>query len=159
MFSADLSWTEPDTEKIGQRRERKARESSGTAGSIMTNTSSRSSRSGDRDTWWTLGLKKALSPNTSRPKSRRSTSSQKTVQTNTKKLELRLPSSLKDPVLQPSWTYASTLSPTLPSGASFDLPTNDVPELEGDTSSGRTNSTEPRPTRKWRIVVWGLCPC
>ncbi|KAF2034931.1 hypothetical protein EK21DRAFT_97134 [Setomelanomma holmii] len=154
MFSADLSWTEPDTEKVGERRQRKARERSSTSNSIKTSASSRSSISGERELWWTSGLKKAkdLKPNILiRPSSHRSNNSKKTTRTTPKKPELpnlKLPNSLKDPALQPPWTYATTLSHTLPSGAHFDLPVHEVPELEGDTSSGRTVSTEARFSRK-----------
>lgn len=142
MFSADLSWTEPNVEKVGERRERKARERSST-GSIKTASSSRSSVSADRELWWTSGLKKAkgLQSSVLRPSSHRSTNSHKTTRSPPKELELQLPDGLKDPTRQPSWTYATTLSPTLPSGATFDLPVDEVPELEGDSSSRRTTST------------------
>jgi hypothetical protein len=150
MFSADLSWTGPDTEKVGERRERKARERSSTANSIKTSTSSRSSVVAGRELWWSSGLKKAkgIKSNILRPSSHHSTKSQTTIRSDRKKLEIQLPHNLKDPTLQPHWTYASTLSPTLPSGAPFDLPVHEVPELEGDSSSRRTNSTEARFSRK-----------
>lgn len=143
MFSADLSWTEPNVEKVGERRERKARERSSTAGSIKTSSSSRSSLSADRELWWTSGLKKAkgLQSSILRPSSNRSTNSPRTTRFAPTNLDLDLPQGLKDPTLQPSWTYATTLSPTLPSGAPFDLPVHEVPELEGDSSSRRTTST------------------
>ncbi|CAO2650454.1 Nn.00g017460.m01.CDS01 [Neocucurbitaria sp. VM-36] len=154
MFTADLSWSDPHTEKIGERRERKARERSTTAGSVKTSLSSRSSISVDRELWWTSGLKKAKSikPNLLRPMTSRS-SSQKTVHANPKKPDLKLTNDFKDPTLQPGWTYSSTLSQTLPSGASLDLPEYEVPELEGDTSSRRTDSTGPRLShdRRWEI--------
>lgn len=153
MFTADLSWSDPMVEKVGERRERKARERASTAGSFKTTTSSRSSISADRELWWTSGLRKAkgLQSNILRPSSNRSTSSQKTTRSVPKRSDLELPHSLKDPTLQPSWTYASTLSHTLPSGAPFDLPIDEVPELEGDTSSRRTASTEMRFSRKWNM--------
>jgi hypothetical protein len=152
MFTADLSWTGPDTEKVGERRERKARERSITAASIKTSSSSRNSSYVDRELWWTSGLKKAkgIRSNILRPSSHRSSSSDTTIaRPNPKKLEIQVPHSLRDPTLQPAWTYETTLSPTLPSGASFDLPVHDVPELEGDTSSRHTNSTEPRFSREY----------
>ena len=154
MFSADLSWTDPSVEKVGERRERKARERSSTAGSIKT-TSSRSSISADRELWWTAGLKKArgLQSNLRRPSSTRSTDSQKLKRPVSKKLDVKVPDSLKDPTLQPPWTYATTLSPKLPSGAPLDLPVHEVPELEGDTSSRRTTSTEARFSRKYFILA------
>ncbi|KAF1915042.1 hypothetical protein BDU57DRAFT_595683 [Ampelomyces quisqualis] len=149
MFSADLSWSTPNTETVGQRRERKAQERSSTSGSIRTVSSSRSSIVVDRDLWWTSGLKKAKGIRFTilQPSSHHSSNSQRTVHSETNSLEL-LPEDLKDPTQQPPWTYASTLSPTLPSGASFDLPVHEVPELEGDLSSRRTNSTEARFSRK-----------
>ncbi|KAH7080453.1 hypothetical protein BKA63DRAFT_407027 [Paraphoma chrysanthemicola] len=150
MFTADLSWADPGTEKVGERRERKARERSSTTNSIKTSTSSRSSISGDRELWWTSGLKKAkdLKPSILRPMSQRTTNSQTTTRSNSKKSASKPTHSLKDPALQPPWTYATTLSPTLPSGGQFDLPLNEVPELEGDTSSGRTASTDARFSRE-----------
>jgi hypothetical protein len=150
MFSADLSWTDPNVEKVGERRERKARERSSTASSIKTTTSSRSSVSADRELWWTSGLKKAkgLQTNILRPSSNRSSASQRVTRSNPRKLDLKILPTLKDPTLQPPWTYATTLSPTLPSGAPFDLPVHDVPELEGDSSSRRTTSTEARFSRE-----------
>ncbi|KAH7095893.1 hypothetical protein FB567DRAFT_42935 [Paraphoma chrysanthemicola] len=155
MFSADLSWTDPGTEKVGERRERKARERSSTTNSIKTSTSSRSSISGERELWWTSGLKKAkdLKPSILRPTSQRTTNSQTTTRSNSKKSAPKLTHSLKDPALQPPWTYATTLSHTLPSGGQFDLPLNEVPELEGDTSSGRTASTDARFSldRRWEV--------
>jgi len=158
MFSADLSWTEPNVEKVGERRERKARERSSTAGSIKTTSSSRSSISADRELWWTSGLKRAkgLQSSVLRPSSNRSTNSQRHPQYAQKNLHLELPQGLKDPTLQPSWTYATTLSPTLPSGAPFDLPVHEVPELEGDSSSRRTTSTS-TDTRFSREQIIGAC--
>jgi hypothetical protein len=155
MFTADLSWSGPNTETVGERRERKVRERSSTAGSIRTSTSSRSSVVVDRELWWASGLKKAkgIKSNILRPSSHHSTKSQTTIRSGPKKLELQLPHNLKDPSLQPAWTYANTLSPTLPSGAAFDLQTQEVPELDGDSSSRRTNSTEARFSCKCNIII------
>lgn len=154
MFTADLSWRDPLTEKVGERRERKARERSTTAGSVTTSRSSRSSVSIDRELWWTSGLKKAKSmkPSLLRPMTSRS-SSQKTAHAISKKLDPIQTNQFKDPTLQPGWTYSSTLCPTLPSGASLDLPEHEVPELEGDTSSRRTDSTGPRLSRKCYVLM------
>jgi hypothetical protein len=155
MFTADLSWTGPNTEKVGERRERKARERSSTAASIKTSTSSRNSTFADRELWWTSGLKKAkgIKSNILRPSSHRSSSSEtSTVRSNPRKSKIDSPHSSRDPTLQPAWTYATTLSPTLPSGAPFDLPIHDVPELEGDTSSRHTTSTETRFSREYNLA-------
>jgi len=123
------------------------------AGSV-TSTSSRSSISGERELWWSSGLKKAkgIKSTILRPSSHHSTGSQTTVRSAQTSQEYH---SLKDPTLQPPWTYATTLSPNLPSGAPFDLPLQDVPELDGDSSSRRTNSTEARFSRKFHIVQDG----
>lgn len=145
MFTADLSWSEHGIETVGERRERKARERASTANSVRTTTSARSSATTDRELWWTSGLKKAKSIKPMRrPPSHRSTGSQNEVKFTPKKPGDNSPVQQKDPTLQPSWIYASTLSPTLPSGASFELPVHEVPDLDTDTSSRRTDSTEPR---------------
>jgi hypothetical protein len=150
MFTADLSWTGPDTETVGKRRERKARERGSVDNSIKTSSSSRSSQVIERDLWWTSGLKKAkdIKSNILRPSSHHSTGSQKNGRSSSKKLELKLPIGLRDSVQQPAWTCPSTLPSVSQSGTpSDDLPIYDVPELEGDSSSRRTNSTEARFSR------------
>lgn len=154
MFTADLSWRDPTTEKIGERRERKARESASAAPSVKTSLSSRSSISGDRELWWTSSLKKvkSIKPKILRP-STSSSSSRQTAYTTPRKLDIKLTHEFKDPTLQPGWTYSTTLSQKLPSGASLDLPENEVPELEGDTSSRRTDSTGPRFSSKFCILT------
>jgi hypothetical protein len=109
----------------------------------------------DRDLWWTSGLKKAkgIKSNILRPSSHHSNNSQKTVSSKPQDRELRMPEHLTDSTQQPAWTYANTLSPNLPSGTSFDLPLHEVPELEGDSSSRRTNSTEARFSRKHTTIA------
>ncbi|KAH8730981.1 hypothetical protein GQ44DRAFT_605107 [Phaeosphaeriaceae sp. PMI808] len=161
MFTADLSWSGPYTETVGERRERKAREHSLGVGScretcsVKTTASSRSSLNGERELWWTAGLKKARSikPNMLRPNSHRSTDSQKSPFSGRRNSETQLSHNFKDPTLQPSWTYTTTLSPRLPSGAPIDLPLHEVPGLDADTSSRRTNSTEARfsDERRWEV--------
>jgi hypothetical protein len=147
MFAADLQLAK-EAETVGARRERKARERSSRTASIDTSTiSSKSSVSTERELWWSAGLKKAknIKPRILRPSTSRSTSSHKTTpNTMPKKLDLRLARDFKDPALQPSYTYSSTLSPTLPSGDSLHLQDYEVPELEGDVSSRRTESTRSR---------------
>ncbi|KAF1837621.1 hypothetical protein BDW02DRAFT_645298 [Decorospora gaudefroyi] len=142
MFGTDLQLAK-EAETVGARRERKARERSTTAVSIGTSISSKSSVSTEREVWWTAGLRKAKTL-TLRPSTGRSFSSQKTYNNVPKRLDLSLARDFKDPALQPCWTYSSTLSPTLPSGDSFHLQEYDVPELEGDLSSRRTESTRSR---------------
>ncbi|KAF2255517.1 hypothetical protein BU26DRAFT_471096 [Trematosphaeria pertusa] len=164
MFAADLSWTEPDTEKVGQRRERiaKERSSPSAAPSIKSSRSSKTSVTSvadDKELWWTSSLRKAKSikPNKKgRPGTSRSTGtehSRKASSSIPRTLEIELPHELRDPTLQPAWTYSSTLSPTLPSGAPLDPPEYEVPELEGDLSSRGTNSTGSRSSheRQWSV--------
>jgi hypothetical protein len=150
MFAADLQLAK-EAETVGARRERKARECSSRTASIGTSISSKSSVSTERELWWSAGLKKArnIKPRILRPSTSRSTSSQKsTPNTVPKKLDLRLARDFKDPALQPGYTYSSTLSPTLPSGDSLHLQEYEVPELEGDVSSRRTESTRSRVSSK-----------
>ncbi|KAL1792003.1 hypothetical protein ACET3X_009754 [Alternaria dauci] len=59
-------------------------------------------------------------------------------------LDLTRTQSLKDPELQPGWTYTSSLSATLPSGDPLHPRQHEVPELEGDISSRNTGSTRSR---------------
>lgn len=158
MFSADLSWTEPDTEKVGERRERiaKQRSTPSATPSIRSSKSSRSSIPDDRELWWTSSLRKAKSIKPSRkarPDTSRSGHSKKTSSSLPQipqKLEIEPPHDLKDPIHQPAWTYSTSLSPTLPSGAALDPPEYEVPELEGDLSSRGTNSSGSRSSRKCR---------
>ncbi|KAF1939536.1 hypothetical protein EJ02DRAFT_254775 [Clathrospora elynae] len=152
MFAADLTWVEPrDAEKVGARRERIAREQSITAESMKTSTSSRSSVSTNRELWWETGLKKAKSmkPKILRPSTSRSSRSARVPQ----KLDLKIECDLKDPAVQPGWTYSSTLSPTLPSGDALDLQEFAVPELEDNVFSRRTDSTQSRSShdRQWEV--------
>lgn len=151
MFTADLSWSGPNTETVGQRRERKARERSSATPSIKTSSSSRSSVNNDRELWWTSGLKKAkgIKSNILRPASHHSGKSQTPSLITPRKSSLKFTEDVRDPTLQPAWTFSNTLSPTLPSGAPLDPPLHDVPELEGDSSSRRTTSTETRDSRKY----------
>ena len=154
MFSANLSWVDPDTEKVGERRERIAKERSSTsaAPSLRSSISSKSSIPDERELWWTSGLKKAKGLNPS--KKGRPGTSHSTI--HTRKTSISLPRTvehepsdgLRDPTLQPAWTYSTTLSTTLPSGALLDPPEHEVPELEGDISSRYTNSSGSRSSRK-----------
>jgi len=160
MFAANLSWADPDTEKVGERRERIAREqsSSPAAVSIRSSGSSRSSVPDDRELWWTSGLKKAKSLKPS-GKGRPDTSQR--ITTPSRNASISLPRNfeneplheLRDPTLQPGWTYSTTLSTTLPSGGPLDPPEYEVPELEGDMSSRCTNSSGSRSSRKYCAVL------
>ncbi|KAF2706889.1 hypothetical protein K504DRAFT_69910 [Pleomassaria siparia CBS 279.74] len=147
MFSADLSWTDPDTERVGERRERKAKErsTSSVSPSLGSSRSSKSSILEDRELWWTAGFKKAKALKSSkkgRPDSSHSAAlSRKTSSALDRTVKHDQSHHLRDPTLQPEWTYLSSLSTTLPSGASLDTPEYEVPELEGDLSSRCTNSS------------------
>jgi hypothetical protein len=170
MFAADLSWIEGGSvEKVGERKERKARERS--TPSLSETPSIRSSRSSrnsvvssvadDREMWWTTGLKKAKSlrpKKMSRPTTSWSTAThaiQHSRQTSasipetTEAEGVTSNRKIRDPSLQPSFTYSSTISSRLPSGAPLDPPVHEVPELEGDVSSRYTGSSgESRSSRE-----------
>ncbi|KAL6706510.1 hypothetical protein ACN47E_005449 [Coniothyrium glycines] len=157
MFTADLSWSDPTTETVGERRERKARQRATRAASIDTPVSSRSSVSGDNELWWTSGLRKAKSirPNILRPSTSRSTGSQQAVSFKPRLSNFSHARAVRDPALQPGWIYSTTLSPNLPSGIPLDPPLSEVPELEGDASSQYTNSTELRHSAdgRWEVTT------
>jgi hypothetical protein len=152
MFATDLP-LEKEAETVGARRERKNKERSIRSNSITTSrasTSSNNSVSTDRELWWSSGLKKAKSmkPKMLRPSTGRPANSQKTAKTVPTELDLTRTHEFKDPALQPSWTYTSTLSATLPSGDPLHSREDGVPELEGDMSSRNTDSTRSRVSRK-----------
>ncbi|KAK7193766.1 hypothetical protein DPSP01_000320 [Paraphaeosphaeria sporulosa] len=165
MFSADLSWTDSSTEKVGERRERKAKERSlhSTTPSVTSSRSSiTSSLADERQLWWTSSLRKAknFKPNKkARPSTSRSivTDASRPTSTVLRSIEPESIRELKDPSLQPGWTYSSTLSSNLPSGAPLDPPAPEfeVPELEGDLSSRGANSTGSRSSHERR---WSLKP-
>ncbi|KAF1951447.1 hypothetical protein CC80DRAFT_481054 [Byssothecium circinans] len=168
MFSADLSWTEPDTEKIGQRKERIARErlSSSTTPSIKS--ASRSSKASvrsipeERELWWASSLRKAksLKPLVKKPSLRPGTSHSNTTEVSRKPstahsrhVEIEIPHDFRDPSQHPAWTYSTTISSKLPSGQPLDPPVYEVPELEGDLSSRCTISSGSRSSheRQWSL--------
>lgn len=143
MFAADLSWTEPTTETVGERRERKAREKDrerSMASSAASTTSGQSSNSvrPEKGAWWPSGLRKSKSVKPAIVVRPPTGSSQTSKGTMTRpfppQLKVQTSDLLRDPALQPAWTYSSTLSPTLPSGAPLDPPGYVVPELEGDVT-------------------------
>jgi hypothetical protein len=160
MFSADLSWTDPDTEKVGERKQRIAREKekerslSSAAPSVRSGKSSTTSVPDDRELWWTSGLKKAKNIRPlKKPRPGTSRSAEHAKRTSSllpQQLESDTLNDLRDPTLQPSWTYSTMLSAKLPSGAQLDPPEYDVPELEGDVSSRGTNSSGSRSSSKYR---------
>ncbi|RMZ69042.1 hypothetical protein GMOD_00002948 [Pyrenophora seminiperda CCB06] len=150
MFATELI-LEQEAETFGARRERKARQQSVTGSSINTSIRSQSSASSEcteREQWWSTSLKKAKSikPKILRPSTSKSTVSQKTINTVTQSLDSQLAQHFKDPVLQPGWTYTTSLSSTLPSGDSL-LSKDQLLEHDGDISSRRTDSTRSRISR------------
>ena len=152
MFATELVLGQ-EAETFGARKERKARQRSVTGFSTNTSIgsqSSRSSESTEREQWWSASLKKkakSIKPKILRPSTSKSTGSQKTISAVTQNLDSQLALHFKDPVLQPSWTYTSSLSSTLPSGDSLHSK-DQVSELDGDISSRRTGSTRSRISRK-----------
>ncbi|CAI6251648.1 unnamed protein product [Periconia digitata] len=172
MFSADLSWTEASVEKVGERRERKARErpTPSATPSINSTISSRASIKSiakDKVLFWTSNLKKAKSLKpiknvvSERPSTSRSTTashSRKTSSSSPRHIDIEIPYDLRDPTLQPpAWTYSSSLSSKLPSGQPIDLPVHEVPELEGDVSSRGIKSNASRSPREqhWNMKILG----
>jgi len=159
MFAADLSWTDHGVEKVGERRERKARErvnhppSSAGRGSQSSKSSNRSSiLSDDRETWWPVNLKKARAV---KPAKRgKLDADQKVVYprkaSSAGSRPAELEASLKDPTLQPEWTYSTSLRPTLPSGAPLDPPDYEPPELDGDVLARRRANSKTSTARSSR---------
>ena len=161
MFSADLSWTDPDAEKVGERRERIARERekeslSPVAPSADSGKTSRTSIQNDREIWWPSSLKKAKSkkptiksgPDTNQSKHHARQPVEISSISLPKTHEIGTSDTTRDPAKQPSCVYSGTLSQPLPSGAPLDPPGNEIPELEGDFSSRRTDSTGSHSSRK-----------
>ncbi|KAI4625302.1 uncharacterized protein J4E87_005149 [Alternaria ethzedia] len=148
MFATDLP-LDQEAESVGARRERKTKERSIRSNSIhtsRTSTSSANSGSTDREQWWSSGLKKAKSikPRILRPSTGQTTDSQRNAKTVPAELDLTRTHKLKDPALHPSWTYTGTIPAKLPSGDSLHPQQDEVPELEGEKSSRKTDSTRSR---------------
>ncbi|KAF2196537.1 hypothetical protein GQ43DRAFT_452281 [Delitschia confertaspora ATCC 74209] len=144
MFSADLSWGDPDVEKVGARRERKAKEkekerstpaSTPKKGPPSTKSSIFST---DRETWWPLNLRKAKSKIVKPNKHAQLdsvpdlTASRTVSSSGSKPFGLNLP---VDPKLHPEWTFSSTFRSTLPSGAPLDSPGCEPPDLHNKLPS------------------------
>ena len=178
MFSADFSFHDPHAEKVGERKERLARErkvssaaasiasgksSQSSHADIASGKSSKSSHADDRELWWTSSLKKAKSTAKAPSSIKRSRPSTSRLPGHVRKLsnsisqtfDIHPPSDYKDPILQPAWTYSTSLASTLPSGAPLDPPEYEVPELEGDMSSRCTNSSESRSSSECELTSWG----
>lgn len=152
MFAADLSWTDPTDEKVGERKQRKLKEQSASSKA----SSVKSSRSSTRDSVWGPSVKK---PKLSLVKTSKATKTDGTSEPNSvRKLSKvskphpqPLDLSLKDPAPQPKWTLASTLSASLPFGASLDLSSAVHPDPDRVTWSRHSNSSGSRYSSKFRI--------
>lgn len=152
MFTADLSWTDAGAEKIGERKERIARERSLYSPSVYSYRSSSraSSIADDRELWWASGFRKAKSltpmrqvrPSTSRSavtgisQSRRTSSSLRFITSS-------LDQESQDPPPEPDLTYASTLPPNVTAGELLYLSNLEfgASGSEGDRSSRGTTSS------------------
>ncbi|PVI07090.1 hypothetical protein DM02DRAFT_581002 [Periconia macrospinosa] len=162
MFSADLSWTEASVEKVGERRERIAKDratppATPSIKSTISSSTSIKSVTKDKILFWTSNLKKAKSLNpiksvrSDRPGTSRSTTashSRKTSGSSPRHVEIEVPHHWRDPALQPAWTYSSSLSPNLPSGQPIEPSVHEVPELEADGSSTTNHISDERP---WHV--------
>ena len=163
MFSADLSWTDPNVEKVGERKERIAKERSTSSTSPSIKSCSKSSRDSissaqeERELWWTSSLRKAKSlkplrkTSTFRPGSSRSfatEASRKSSGTHSRHAEVESTRDVHNPVLQPAWAYSHSLPPRHHPRKPLDPSVHEVPELEGDGSSHGTTSSGSRSSRK-----------
>lgn len=164
MFTTDLPLSERP-EKVGERRQRKAQERSHAAHSIdSTKSPSRSSISTDREHWWGFRKAKKASHQKTKsapaPPSPRSPECQDSIHVMPKDLNIRPIQQYKDPVLQPGFTYATTLSPKLPSGAPLNQPQYEVSEPARDTPSRYTESIDSRFSCKmfYSLVCWRMRP-
>lgn len=115
MFSADLSWNDETTEKVGQRRERRARKRED---SISSSTSG--SRTGTRKEESTSQTTSFSSIKGSFRRPSITTLSRHQKKPSLAAIDAGLP--LRDPVQQPDYVYSAKLEPRLPSGASLDPP-------------------------------------
>lgn len=172
MFSVDLSWTEASAEKVGERRERIARERSTPSAtpsikSTISSSTSIKSITKDKVLFWTSNVKKAKSlkpiksARSDRPGTSRSTAtshSRKTSNSSPRHIEIDVSHHWRDPALQPAWTYTSSLSPNLPSGQPIESPAYEVPELEGDGSSrGIKSQGAPSPCKPCIGDIGRIC--
>ena len=152
MFTADLSWTDPTDETVGQRKERKSKENP-----FPPKTPSiKSSKSSTQESVWRSPFKKTRSTSTKIVKAEKANGSHETHQN--KKLAKLPPQpldfSLKDPTIQPTWTFSSTLTPSLPSGASISLPGSIIPDL--DCESWSSNSRKSNSSRSCYSSGFGI---
>ncbi|KAF1809922.1 hypothetical protein P152DRAFT_476055 [Eremomyces bilateralis CBS 781.70] len=142
MFAADLSWTDPSHEKVGERRERKQRKREGSisdsqsSGDVSRSQSrSHGRRPSLRDAWGFSSSRSGRSSDKSSVKGsgddqlRRypSVSTTPTLATEVPRSIFNKPFiDLKDPALHPNTTYGAKLLPTLPSGGTIDPPRYDT---------------------------------
>ena len=159
MFTADLSWTDEKAEKVGERKERIARERSLYSPSVYSYRSSSraSSVADDRELWWTSGFRKAKSltpmrqvkPSTPRSgptnisQSRRTSSSLRFITSS-------LDQEPQDPPPDSDVTFTSTLPPNISAGELLDLSNLEfgTSGSEGDRSSRGTTSSDSLSSRE-----------
>jgi hypothetical protein len=147
--SADFAWTDDTTEKVGERRQRKAKDGSE---SIASSSSSQNKRQ--------PSVKKAsLSGKTSFSSVK---GSFRRPSTSANRHKNTLPpidsnSTFKDPLEQPDWVLSGKFVPKLPSGTPLDPPNDPpppfLPELDLD---GSDNSREKNyePTREHGRILY-----
>ena len=151
MFTADLSWTDAGTEKVGERKERIARERSihSTTPSVYSYRSSRASSIADeRELWWASGFRKAksLTPmRKGRPSTAQSTGTDKSrrLSNGLHFITSTLDQDPEESSSPPAIPCTSSLTSTVPSGEFLGPPILDgsISELEGDRSSHSSMSS------------------
>lgn len=163
MFSADLSWTDAGAEKVGERRQRIARERSihSATPSVYSYRSSRaSSIADDRELWWASGFRKAksLTPMRARPSTAQSTDNSRRTSSGLRFITSNLdqePEEESSP--QPDIASSSTMASTIPSVDFLGPPKLDggLSEFAGDHSSYGSTSSSSFSSNE---IPWSLRP-
>ncbi|KAI9664488.1 MAG: hypothetical protein M1821_005934 [Bathelium mastoideum] len=159
MFAADLSWTDQNDEKVGERRVRKAKEREGSIESASTKTShdlkSPTSRNGSisastdrgngsssakrRPSYWSRSPFKS-STNTAN-KSKKNSIEERSEKPHAEEQSRRLSLPFRDSSLQLGWTITTKIPSTLPSGGSIDP--IDLPQSPKGTSTSLNSHGSP----------------
>jgi hypothetical protein len=128
MFSADLSWTDNTTEKVGQRRQRRAnkRENSISSSTSGSKKAFKDGKETSHQIKSSLGsITKTISFSSVKDSMRRpsTAASIQTKNPSVTLLETSAPyNDYKDPLQQPDYIYSAKLGPRLPSGAVIESP-------------------------------------
>ena len=125
MFSADLSWTDNTTEKVGQRRQRRANKREGSIPSSTSGSKKDGKKSSHRDKSSPGSITKTISFSSVKDSMRRPSTATSAPHRNPSATipELVGPhTDFKDPAAQPDYTYAAKLGSRLPSGAILESP-------------------------------------